>query len=323
MAETGRAAGEEETADKISQDGFGYTLRHVFVYKCGRFLFYSNPVLRIIIFFAVIMALYFTSLNSGSNGNCYYVGTDTDAVLIDAGLSCRETEKRMKQIGLSMKTVKAIFVSHEHGDHIKGVSTLANKYKLPVYITDKTAKYGPQLIGHLRKNFTSGQPVLINGLIIHPFLKSHDAADPHSFTVTYQDSTVGIFTDIGNVCQELTCHFKKCHAAFLEANYDTDMLENGKYPLHLKNRIRGGQGHLSNKEALDLFNTHRSSLLSHLLLAHLSKENNSPELVESLFNEHADGVTITVASRYQAMPVYSIDGSGTRKSEKPLQLGLF
>lgn len=273
------------------------------------------------------MSLYFTSLNSGSNGNCYYVGTKTDAVLIDAGLSCRETEKRMKQVGLSMNIVRAIFVSHEHGDHIKGVSTLANKYKLPVYITEKTAKYGPQLIGHLKKSFTAGQPVLISGLVINPFLKSHDAADPHSFTVTYKDITVGVFTDIGNVCEELTSHFKKCHAAFLEANYDTVMLENGKYPLHLKNRIRGGQGHLSNKEALDLFITHRPPFLAHLLLAHLSKENNSPELVESLFNAHADGVTITVASRYQALPVFSIGSNGVTSAanqlQKPMQLGLF
>ena len=85
------------------------------------------------------MALFVTSLNSGSNGNCYYIGNGTDAVLIDVGISCRETEKRMMQLGLSIKTVKAIFVSHEHTDHIKGVSTLANKYKLPVYITDAGA----------------------------------------------------------------------------------------------------------------------------------------------------------------------------------------
>ena len=90
-------------------------------------------------FFAGIMALHITSLNSGSNGNCYYVGNTTDAVLIDVGISCRETEKRMNKLGLSMNTVKAIFVSHEHGDHIKGVSTLANKYNLPVYITEKNS----------------------------------------------------------------------------------------------------------------------------------------------------------------------------------------
>ena len=273
------------------------------------------------------MSLNFTSLNSGSNGNCYYVGTKTDAVLIDAGLSCRETEKRMQKLGLHMKTVKAIFVSHEHGDHIKGVSTLANKYNLPVYITSKTAKYGPRLISHLSKSFTANEPVTIGGLLINPFLKSHDAADPHSFTISHNGITVGVFTDIGKVCEEVTRHFKICHAVFLEANYDTVMLENGKYPLHLKNRIRGGEGHLSNKEALDLFITHRSPFLSHLLLSHLSKENNSPEMVEELFNRYNNETNIIVASRYQASPVFTIWGNGltSLKTEtlKPLQLGLF
>jgi len=278
-------------------------------------------------FFAVIMALYFTSLNSGSNGNCYYVGTKTDAVLIDVGLSCRETEKRMQKLGLSMKTVKAIFVSHEHGDHIKGVSTLANKYSLPVYITAKTAKYGPRLISHISKIFTANKPVAIGDLLINPFLKSHDAADPHSFTISHKGVTIGVFTDIGKVCDELIRHFKLCHAVFLEANYDAAMLENGKYPLHLKNRIRGGEGHLSNKEALDLFTTHRSPFLSHLLLSHLSKENNSPEMVEALFNAHANGVKITVASRYQSSGVFSVsnDNAGDIPAiiQKPVQMGLF
>jgi phosphoribosyl 1,2-cyclic phosphodiesterase len=97
------------------------------------------------------MSLFIASLNSGSNGNCYYIGNSNEAVLVDVGISCRETEKRMKQLGLSMKTVKAIFVSHEHGDHIKGVSTLANKYSLPVYITALTAKNGPIQIRHLSR----------------------------------------------------------------------------------------------------------------------------------------------------------------------------
>ena len=273
------------------------------------------------------MALYFTSLNSGSNGNCYYVGTKTDAVLIDAGLSCREIEKRFKQLGLCMKTVKAIFVSHEHGDHIKGVSTLANKHNIPVYITAKTAKNGPILIGHISKTFIANKPVIIGGLVINPFLKSHDAADPHSFTISHNGITVGVFTDIGNVCTEVIRHFKLCHAVFLEANYDAAMLENGRYPLHLKNRIRGGEGHLSNKEALDLFNNHRSPFLSHLLLSHLSKENNSPEMVEALFKQHADGVNITIASRYQATDIFSIGPSINNQMPvrilKAVQMDLF
>ena len=273
------------------------------------------------------MALYFTSLNSGSNGNCYYVGTQTDAVLIDVGLSCRETEKRMKQLGLNMKTVKAIFVSHEHGDHIKGVSTLANKYSLPVYITSRTAKQGPRLISHLSKNFTAKEKVIIGDLQVTPFLKYHDATDPHSFIISSNGITVGVLTDIGTVCEEVVHHFKQCHAVFLEANYDATMLENGKYPIHLKNRIRGGQGHLSNKEALDLFITHRSPNLSHLLLSHLSKENNSPEIVESLFKQYANGITITIAHRHQATEIFTIskgiNNHVITKVSKSLQLGLF
>jgi phosphoribosyl 1,2-cyclic phosphodiesterase len=275
------------------------------------------------------MALHFTSLNSGSNGNCYYVGTKTDAVLIDVGLSCRETEKRMKQLGLHMGRVKAIFVSHEHGDHIKGVSALANKYSLPVYITDKTAKHGPRLISHLSKPFTAKDKVTIGDLDIIPFVKYHDATDPHSFIIKSNGITVGVLTDIGKVCEEVVHHFKQCHAVFLETNYDENMLENGKYPIHLKNRIRGGQGHLSNKEALDLFIKHRSPDLSHLLLSHLSKENNSPEMAGELFLQHAGNTKITIASRYQATDVFSI-ANDLEKNEipvinncKPLQLGLF
>lgn len=273
------------------------------------------------------MALLVASLNSGSNGNCYYVGNNTDAVLIDAGISCRETEKRMKKLGLSMKTVKAVFVSHEHGDHIKGVSTLANRYSLPVYITPKTATHGPKLIRHLSKTFKADVPVTIGELTITPFTKQHDAVDPYSFIVQYKGITVGIFTDIGIACEQVIHYFKQCHAAFLESNYDEALLENGRYPLHLKNRIRGGQGHLSNRQALELFKAHRPDFMSHLFLSHLSKENNSPELAKELFAEHAAGTEIIVASRYESTNVYTITESPGENSiasfVKPLQLGLF
>lgn len=273
------------------------------------------------------MALYITSLNSGSNGNCYYIGNKTDAVLVDVGLSCRETEKRMKKLGLNMQTVKAIFISHEHGDHIKGVTTLANKYNLPVYITEKTAKHGPRLISHISKTFTANEPVAVGSLSITAFTKFHDASDPHSFVINYHGITVGVFTDIGNVCKEVIHYFQQCHAVFLETNYDDEMLEHGRYPIHLKNRIRGGLGHLSNKEALNLFITHRSPALTHLLLSHLSKENNSPQMVEALFNQHANGIRITIASRYQSTEIFTINtgvyDQMPAKTDRPVQLGLF
>ncbi len=275
------------------------------------------------------MAIYITSLNSGSNGNCYYVGNSNEAVLIDAGISCRETEKRMKQLGLSMKKVKAIFVSHEHGDHIKGVSTLANKYSLPVYITPDTAKHGPILIKHISRTFTADEPVAVGELMVTPFTKEHDAIDPHSFIVEHSGIKVGVFTDIGIACKKVIHYFKQCHAAFLESNYDETMLETGRYPLHLKNRIRGGQGHLSNKQALELFTAHRPAFMTHLLLSHLSKENNTPELAQKLFAQHANGTAIIVAGRYEPTEIFTITAAVLKENKpaisfkKPVQLGLF
>jgi phosphoribosyl 1,2-cyclic phosphodiesterase len=284
-------------------------------------------VITKIIFLCILMSLFIASLNSGSNGNCYYVGNGTDAVLVDVGISCRETEKRMKLAGLNIKTVKAIFVSHEHGDHIKGVSTLANKYSLPVYITSLTAKNGPILISHLSRTFTHGQAVTIGELMVTPFAKRHDANDPHSFIVSCNGITAGVFTDIGSVCQNVIHYFKQCHAVFLESNYDEEMLENGRYPFHLKNRIRSGQGHLSNKQALELFIHHRPSFMSHILLSHLSKENNEPRLAADLFAAHAGNTMVIVASRHAASDVYTITNAAEKNTgalfSKPMQLGLF
>lgn len=271
------------------------------------------------------MALQIASINSGSNGNCYYVGNDTDAVLIDVGISCREVEKRMKKIGLDIKKVKAIFISHEHGDHIKGLATLAHRYYLPIYITNATAK-NIQLIGHLSRPFVAHQTINIGELVITGFLKKHDAADPHSFIVSDNNVTVGVFTDMGTVCDNLIHYFKQCDAVFLESNYDDEMLENGHYPIHLKNRIRGDEGHLSNKQAVDLFINHRSATLSHIILSHLSKENNTPEIARQLFEQHANQTKIIVADRYSAGEVYTVSNGvseATVKTSKPEQMVLF
>ncbi|KAA2239348.1 MBL fold metallo-hydrolase [Chitinophaga agrisoli] len=269
------------------------------------------------------MALFITSLNSGSNGNCYYIGNDQEAVLVDAGISCRETEKRMKRLGLSMQKVKAIFVSHEHSDHIRGIPILAKKYKLPVYITQATmVSGGLQLHLHAQQvvSFSAYTPVEIGALTVTAFPKFHDASEPHSFIITSGGINIGVFTDIGAPCEHVVRHFQQCHAAFLEANYDEQMLEQGRYPYVLKKRIRGGQGHLSNKQALELFTSHRPAFMSHLLLAHLSQENNNPELVEAMFNAHAKGTEIVVASRYAETAVYAVGGV---KTVRVVQTALF
>jgi len=267
------------------------------------------------------MQLYITSLNSGSNGNCYYIGNEQEAVLVDVGITCRETEKRMLRLGLSMAKVKAIFISHEHTDHISGVPVLAKKYNLPVYITAGTRQnISLSWDNVLIKSFFAYKPVLIGELIITGFPKFHDAADPHSFIVDYQNIKVGVFTDIGTPCDHVIRHFAKCHAAFLETNYDEDLLEQGYYPQQLKRRIGGDKGHLSNKQALDLFRTYKPAFMSHILLSHLSKDNNNPKLVKELFSIHADQTEVIVASRFEETPVYKVTNTGEVKREVPVKV---
>lgn len=253
------------------------------------------------------MPLDICSIASGSNGNCYYIGNDSEAVLVDVGISCREVEKRMARQELTMDRVKAIFVSHEHTDHVRGLAVLANKYQLPVFLTHGTRRACRLAIpDRLLHPLADLQRVDIGGLGVTGFHKYHDAAEPHSFVVRDAEVSVGVFTDIGRVCERVSHFFGECDAVFLESNYDEAMLLGGRYPHFLKNRIRGGYGHLANHEALDLFLQHRAEKLSHLLLAHLSKDNNDPALVEGLFNSHRGHSEIVIAGRFAETAVYQI-----------------
>jgi len=255
------------------------------------------------------MSLYLASLNSGSNGNCYYIGNDDDAVLIDAGISCRETERRMTRLELSLRKVRAIFISHEHGDHIRGVEVLSRRYGIPVFMTSITynqSRMRPD--PNLLRSFSANEPVQIGSLTVHPIPKQHDGIDPYSFSVSCNGTTVGVFTDIGIACDDVSERFSQCHAAFLEANYDETMLQEGNYPIHLKRRIRGGRGHLSNTQALETFIWYRAPFLKLLILSHLSVNNNRPEIVSELFAPHANGTHIAIASRYNESELYCISG---------------
>lgn len=276
------------------------------------------------------MALYFTSINSGSNGNCYYVGNENEAILVDVGLTCKEMEKRMLRLGLVIEKVKAIFISHEHSDHIKGLSVFARKYKIPVYISVATLKNSKLTLDEQNTfGLSHTQNIQIGKLKITAFSKFHDAADPYSFTIECNAVRVGVFTDIGSVCDRLISQFKHCHAAFLEANYCANILANGQYPYFLKRRITGGRGHLSNAQALDLFMNHRPDYMTHLLLSHLSKDNNDPALVAQMFAPVAGNTLIKVASRDQESEIYYVSNQDKEnyhfdpKQYQPDQLNLF
>lgn len=266
------------------------------------------------------MHLDICSLNSGSNANCYYVGNENEAVLIDAGISCREMEKRMSRLALSIDKVKAIFISHEHSDHVTGLAGISKKHQLPVFITKTTlANCKVPIQENLVQHFQETKTVHIGNLKITSFKKSHDAADAHSFMISGYGVNVGVITDIGFACKKVIKYFGQCHAAFLESNYCDSMLANGNYPYSLQERIRSNSGHLSNEQAVDLFKYYRSDHLQLLILSHLSKNNNKPELVENIFSPHSGKTKIIVASRYEASPVYRIEGNSSCSIHKPKQ----
>jgi phosphoribosyl 1,2-cyclic phosphodiesterase len=262
-------------------------------------------------------SLFISSIASGSNGNCYYIGNSNEAVLIDVGVSCREVVKRMDRSGLSIGKVKAIFISHEHIDHIRGVEVLSRKYRIPVYITENTRRHGGLKIEKdLHFTFSAYDSIQIGDLFVTPFPKFHDAVDPFSFTIEGNNTRIAVLTDIGSVCEHVIGGFRECHAAFLETNYDEQMLETGRYPFYLKRRISGDKGHLSNHQALELFLKHRAPYMSQLILSHLSKENNTPELAEALFKMHAGETNVVVASRYEESAVFQIQGGEKKKAVK-------
>ncbi|MEY3405257.1 MAG: hypothetical protein RL161_687 [Bacteroidota bacterium] len=263
-------------------------------------------------------------LNSGSNGNVYYFGKAHESILVDAGLSCKEIEKRFIDLNLDITTVKAIFITHEHSDHIFGLKTFVKKYKTPVYISEKTLKSARLDVPiDLIRFFQSHDQVNIGGFQITAYPTQHDAVDPHGFFISHSGRSAGIFNDIGSACDQVKHYFSKCQAAFLECNYDDLLLENGPYPHHLKERIRGAYGHLSNLDALSLFKNYRSKDLSHLFASHLSAENNDPLKVKELFEKEQTAVQILIAGRKSPGPVIDLELPSRNSKESVGQLSLF
>lgn len=223
-------------------------------------------------------------LASGSRGNCAFIEADGCRLLIDAGLSGKETQRRLAGIGVSPEYLDGILVTHEHHDHVTGIGPLARRFNLPVHIDPVTHAALPNLGRIDELNFfAAGESFSFRDLKISSFSTTHDAANPVGFTIESQEGKIGFATDLGVPTRLVAEHLKNCRVVVLEANHDDQMLQDGPYPWALKERIRSRHGHLSNRDSIRLLEEIIWNGLDALFLAHLSEENNCPDLTRSIF----------------------------------------
>lgn len=248
-------------------------------------------------------------LASGSRGNCTLIEVDGRRLLIDAGLSGRETKRRLAGLGLSPEDLDAILVTHEHHDHVGGIGPLSRRYQLPVHIAPQTQAALPRLgtISALH-HFSTGSVFTVAGLSVVPFATTHDAVSPVGFVIHSKEGKIGYATDLGIPTRLVVDQLQQCRALVLEANHDDQMLQDGPYPWSLKQRIRSRHGHLSNREAMQLLAQVAWPGLEALFLAHLSEENNCPQLVMESFRGTLEdcgyGPEIILGSQHQVSICY-------------------
>jgi phosphoribosyl 1,2-cyclic phosphodiesterase len=218
-------------------------------------------------------------LASGSKGNCLFLETDSCRLLIDAGLSGRETIARLSAIGVAAETLDGILITHEHSDHIRGVGALARKLKIPVLGASRMLQAASHTIGKAQFiEFDPGAPFTFKGVSIDPFPITHDACDPVGFRIEGSEGCIGFATDLGIATRLTQEKLRGCRSLVLEFNHDEQMLQDGPYPWHLKQRIRSRHGHLSNSEGAALLQELLHPELEGVFLSHLSEVNNDPKL---------------------------------------------
>ena len=226
------------------------------------------------------MKLEISVLASGSSGNSVYVSSPEASLLIDAGLSGKDIEKRMKKVGVYPEELDGILITHEHNDHIKGAGVFSRRYDLPLYANEDTWNQSEKCLGKIStdncKIFEG--PFSLGNLDVEPFSISHDAADPVGYILSCQGQKIGVATDMGEFSEEHIQKLKGLDFLVLEANHDLEMLINGDYPSYLKRRIRSSHGHLSNDDTAALLPKLVDSNFPKILLAHLSRDNNIPEI---------------------------------------------
>jgi phosphoribosyl 1,2-cyclic phosphodiesterase len=233
------------------------------------------------------MSVSVSVLASGSRGNTAIVESSSACILVDAGISCRETFKRLKSIGRNPREISAILITHEHSDHVYGLATLAKKLDVPVFMTGATHQAWARALrddsGALPQMaklelFSSGRSFQIGDITVTPFTIPHDAADPVGFTFRAQGTKIGIATDLGYMPPSVRDHLRGCDVLMIESNHDLEMLRVGPYPWSVKQRVMSRVGHLSNESLAQFFAEYYDGGASYILLAHLSEQNNHPEI---------------------------------------------
>ena len=236
------------------------------------------------------MAVTVSVLASGSRGNTALVASTSTHILVDAGISGRETCKRLKSVGVDPGSLTAILITHEHADHILGLQRLASKFRVPVFMTGATHQAWARSLRDEQGNvpklerfecFTAGKEFAIGDITVFPFTIPHDAADPVGFTFRSEGVKVGYATDLGYVPASARNHLRRCDVLVLESNHDVEMLRVGPYPWSVKQRVMSRVGHLSNDALAEFFTNDYDGDAAFVVLAHLSEQNNHPEIARA------------------------------------------
>jgi len=255
----------------------------------------------------------FSVLASGSGGNACYIETDHSRILIDAGLSCRELIRRLEILKIKPVNLDALVITHEHQDHIKAAGPISRRFNIPVYMNGPTMQKMKTSMGKIEGHvpFETGRNIKINDITIETFTKCHDATDPVGLVISSNGSRLGIITDVGRSTRLLEDRLKGCRALIIEFNHDETMLEDGPYPLYLKRRIKGPDGHLSNRDAGELLKIISHKELRHVILAHISEKNNHPEKAFNIANDilmgcGLDNIEVLISSQDHPVPIREI-----------------
>ena len=241
--------------------------------------------------------LKFVSFGSGSSGNCYYLYTETEGLIIDIGVGVRMLKKQFRDYGLSIASVHHVLITHDHADHIKSVGSISHEYHLPIYATrnvhdgiDRNYCVSRKVKPEMKRYVTPGEPFELGSFHITPFSVPHDASENVGYQIKVGDITFCLITDAGSITDEMRGFISQANYLVIEANHDVEMLMHGPYPQHLKERIQSPMGHLSNKDCAVAIAENMKEDLKHVWLCHLSEENNHPELarktVETILRDY-------------------------------------